>query len=52
MEGVTEVTANVAYEKQDGQIVYYNGMVPIFMHAEEDLASFKVITDLTKSSLK
>jgi hypothetical protein len=44
MEGVTEVTANVAYEKQDGQIVYYNGMMPIFMHTEEDLASFKVIT--------
>ncbi len=43
-EGVTEVTANVAYEKNEGQIVYYNGMVPIFMHAEEDLASFKVIT--------
>lgn len=43
-EGVTEVTVNVAYEKQDGQIVYYNGMVPIFMHAEEDMASFKMIT--------
>lgn len=43
-DGVTEVTANVAFEKQDGQIVYYNGMVPIFMHGEEDMASFKVIT--------
>jgi hypothetical protein len=43
-KGVTEVTAHFAYEKQDGQIVYYNGMMPIFMHAEEDLASFKVIT--------
>jgi hypothetical protein len=38
------VTANVASEKRDGQIVYYNGMVPIFMHDEDDLASFKVIT--------
>lgn len=38
------MTANVAYEKQDGQIVYYNGMVPIFMHDEDDLASFKMIT--------
>lgn len=41
--GVTEVTANVAYEKKDGQVVYYNGMMPIFMHDEDDLASFKVI---------
>ena len=44
LEGVTEVTANVAYEKQDGQVVYYVGMVPIFMHNEDDMASFKMIT--------
>lgn len=43
-DGVTEVTANVAFEKQDGQIIYYNGMMPIFMHDEKDMASFKMIT--------
>ena len=37
------MTANVAYEKQDGQVVYYVGMVPIFMHNEDDMASFKMI---------
>lgn len=42
-DGVTEVTVNVAFEKQEGQIVYYNGMVPFFMHDEDDLASFKMI---------
>ena len=44
MDGVTEVTASVGYEKKDGQIVYYNGAAPIFMHKEDDIASFKVIT--------
>lgn len=45
-DGVTEVTPNVAFEKQDGQVVYYNGMLPVFMHAEDDIASFKVIASL------
>jgi len=42
--GTTEVTQDLAFEKREGQVTYFYGSLPVFSHAENDLASFKMIT--------
>ncbi len=43
-EGVTHITNELAFKKRDGQIIYFNGTMPVFMHAEKDLKTFRMIT--------
>jgi len=43
-EGVTPITAVLAFSKQDGRVTYFNGSMPVFVHDEEDRASFQMIT--------
>ena len=43
-EGVTHITALLAFRKEGGRIVYFNGSMPVFVHEEADLASFRMIT--------
>jgi hypothetical protein len=42
--GVTQITDLLAFKKEDGEIVYLNGHMPIFAHEEKDLPSFRMIT--------
>lgn len=42
--GVTHITNQLAFMKQDGHITYFNGHMPVFAHAETDIASFRMIT--------
>jgi len=42
--GVTHITASLAFRKQDGRVTYFNGSMPVFVHDEEDHASFQMIT--------
>jgi transposase-like protein len=42
--GVTHITNELAFEKKDGQITYFNGHMPVFTHAEKDIATFRMIT--------
>jgi hypothetical protein len=42
--GVTEITPQLAFKKQDGQVVYFNGHMPIAMHDEKDLHTFRMVT--------
>jgi transposase len=42
--GTTKITAELAFEKRVGQVVYFNGHLPVFMHAEEDLGAFRLYT--------
>jgi transposase len=42
--GVTHITALLAFIKEDGNITYFNGSLPVFSHAEEDTQSFRMIT--------
>jgi len=42
--GSTEVTHDLAIEKREGQVTYFYGTLPVFSHAESDIASFKMIT--------
>src|SRR5208282_434931 len=42
--GVTPITDVLAFAKQDGQVTYFSGQLPVFSHPEDDLASFRMIT--------
>jgi hypothetical protein len=42
--GVTHITDQLAFKKNDGQVTYFNGHMPVFSHAENDLATFRMIT--------
>lgn len=43
-DGVEHITAELAFEKKDGQVTYFNGHMPVFIHAEADTATFRMIT--------
>jgi transposase-like protein len=43
-EGVTHITPLLAFGKQDGRVTYFNGNMPVFIHDEEDVDSFRMIT--------
>jgi len=42
--GTTTITSELAFERRDDQVVYFNGHLPVFTHAPEDLASFRFFT--------
>ena len=43
-DAVTPIKELLSVGKLDGQIVYFHGVLPVFSHAEEDLATFRMIT--------
>jgi transposase len=43
-DGVEHITPELAFERKDGQVTYFNGHMPLFIHAEEDIATFRMIT--------
>ena len=43
-DGVEHITSELAFEKKDGRVTYFNGHMPVFIHAEEDMATFRMIT--------
>jgi hypothetical protein len=43
-DGVTHITNELAFARQDGRITYFNGHMPVFSHAENDIATFRMIT--------
>jgi hypothetical protein len=42
--GVTPITEVLAFAKQDGRVTYFSGQMPVFSHAEDDVASFRIFT--------
>lgn len=43
-DGVIDLSAELAVKTEAGQVVYFNGMMPVFTHAESDVQSFQMIT--------
>ena len=41
--GTTKITPELAFEKRDGKVVYFNGQLPVFTHAAEDLGAFRLV---------
>lgn len=42
--GTTRITPELAFEKRDGRVVYFNGHLPVFLHAQDDLGAFRLFT--------
>ena len=42
--GVTEINSRIAVQKEDGQVWYIHGHLPVFHHDEEDVRSFRMFT--------
>ena len=42
--GGTSITADLAFECRDGQVFYFNGQLPVFSPAANDVASFRLFT--------
>jgi len=40
-EGTTEITSEIAFQRKDGQVVCFNGHLPMFVHESGDLATFR-----------
>ena len=40
----TLITPVLGFEKRDGMVYYFHGSLPVFTHAEADLASFRMFT--------
>lgn len=43
-DGTTLITAELAFECREGTVYYFNGQLPVFSHAQGDLASFRLFT--------
>ena len=42
--GTTPLNDALAVACRDGQVTYYNGHLPVFTHAQDDLAAFRLFT--------
>lgn len=42
-EGVNLITPQLGYQREGDEIVYLHGMMPVFLHRVDDIASFKMI---------
>jgi hypothetical protein len=43
-DGLTSITEDLAFQRADGRVVYFHGMLPVFQHDEADLKSFRMFT--------
>lgn len=43
-EGSTYVTPELTFQRKDGQVTYFHGLMPVFIHDEDDMRSFRMIT--------
>jgi hypothetical protein len=42
--GTTAINPELAFERREDQVVYFNGHLPVFTHTTEDLGSFRFFT--------
>jgi hypothetical protein len=42
--GSTRLNEHLEFIRRDGQVTYFNGQLPVFTHAEGDVASFRLFT--------
>jgi hypothetical protein len=43
-QGLTSITEDLAFQREDGKVVYFHGLLPVFQHEETDLKSFRMFT--------
>jgi len=40
-DGLISITEDLAFQREDGKVVYFHGLMPVFQHGEKDLKSFR-----------
>ena len=43
-EGMSPITEEIGFVKREGKVTYFNGQLPVFMHDEKDIQTFRMIT--------
>ncbi|HYW37136.1 MAG TPA: hypothetical protein VE957_03405 [Terriglobales bacterium] len=43
-DGLISINEDLAFQREDGRVVYFHGMMPVFQHDEKDLRSFRMFT--------
>jgi hypothetical protein len=43
-EDIKLINSQVGFQKRNGIVYYFNGIMPIFQHPEDDLRSFRLFT--------
>jgi len=41
---ITLINQHIGFQKKDGTVWYFNGMMPVFQHRENDYKSFRLYT--------
>jgi len=41
-EGTTHITPELAFERRENQVTYFNGHLPVFTHQTDDVGSFRL----------
>ena len=42
--GLTALTEDLAFQQENGKVVYFHGLLPVFQHDQKDVKSFRMIT--------
>ena len=42
--GLTPITNDIGFQREEGKVVYFHGHLPVFQHEEKDLKSFRLFT--------
>ena len=42
--GLTSISEDLAFQQEDGKVVYFHGLLPVFQHDQKDVKSFRMIT--------
>lgn len=43
-EDIELINNHIGFQKKDGIVYYFNGMMPVFQHSEDDYAGFRLFT--------
>jgi transposase-like protein len=43
-DGVAHITSEIAFERREGKVCYFNGHLPVFIHDCEDLGAFRLFS--------
>lgn len=43
-EGLTSINEDLAFQRVEGKVVYFHGLLPVFQHDDKDVRSFRMFT--------
>jgi DNA invertase Pin-like site-specific DNA recombinase len=42
--GLTSITEDLAFQQENGKVVYFHGLLPVFQHDQKDVKTFRLFT--------